>query len=265
MSAEAVSADGPRPGSLDGLRLALGTLTRIPAGAVHEVTRPVARTAMLAGSLVMVPVALVAAAIGQAAVALGAPALVGGLLVVGIVGQLTRAMHWDGLADTADGLGASWDRERALDVMRTGDVGPMGAATLVIVLGLQAASFGALLGGPFPGGNWWVVAAIICASRAILAPACAPGVRPARPEGLGQAVASSVPVAAALLAWLVWAGVFVLLLGAPGLLVAAAGLVTGLVLLAWCVRRLGGITGDVLGGCIEASATGLAVVAAMVA
>lgn len=251
--------------SADGLRLACGTLTRIPAGPIDEVTRPVARTAMLTGSLVMVPVALVAAVVGQAAVAWGAPALVGGLLVVGIVGQLTRAMHWDGLADTADGLGASWDRARALDVMRTGDVGPMGAATLVVVLGLQAAAYAALLEGAFADGQWLVVAATICASRAILAPACTPGIRPARPEGLGQAVSASVPVVAATITWLAWAGVFLLLLGVPGLAVAGAGLVSGLVLLGWCVHRLGGITGDVLGGCIEACATGLAVVAAMVA
>lgn len=232
----------------------MGTLTRIPAGAVDQVTRPVARTAMLAGSVVMVPVAVVAALAGYGLARLGAPDLVAGLMVVGLVGQLTRAMHWDGLADTADGLSASWDRERALSIMRTGDVGPVGAATLVLVLVLQAASFGELVAG-----SWWVVAAIICASRAILTVTCVTGIRAARPGGLGQAVASSVPVPAAVAVWAGWAAGWWLMLGWVGVAVAGTGLVAGAVLLWWCIRRLGGITGDILGGCIEACATGMAV------
>ncbi|SDB80994.1 cobalamin-5'-phosphate synthase [Raineyella antarctica] len=252
------------PGPADGWRLALGTLTRIPAGAIAQVTPAVARTAMLAGSYVVLPVALASAAIGAVAVRLGAPGLVGGLLVVGVLGQLTRAMHWDGLADTADGLGASWDRDRALEVMRTGDVGPMGAGTLVIVFGLQAAAYGDLLARPW---GWLLVTALVAASRAALAVACVRGVRAARPEGLGQAVAGSVPVPGAVLTWLLWAGALsavAVLSGATwwaGALAAFGGVASAGMLLWWCVRRLGGITGDVLGACIEAAATGLAVVA----
>ena len=255
------------PGTADGWRLALGTLTRIPAGAIAEVTPRVARTAMLAGPVVVVPVALVAAGVGAGALRLGAPGLLGGLLVVGILAQLTRAMHWDGLADTADGLGSSWDRGRALEVMRTGDVGPMGAGTLVVVIGLQAAAYGDLLARPW---GWLLVTALVCASRAALAVACGGGVPAARPEGLGEAVAGSVPALGAVLTWLGWAGVLAavaMLAGAvwwAGPLAAAGGLLSAAVLLWWCVRRLGGITGDVLGACIEAAATGLAVVAVLI-
>lgn len=253
--------------SADGWRLALGTLTRIPAGPIAEVTPRIARTAMLAGPYVVLPVALAAAALGALAVQLGAPGLVGGLLVVGTVGQLTRAMHWDGLADTADGLGASWDRDRALAVMRTGDVGPMGAGTLVLVLVLQAAAYGDLLARPR---GWLLVTGLVAASRAALAVACARGIRAARPEGLGQAVAGSVPLAGAVVIWVMWAATLsvaaVLSGGAwwAGGLATVGGLVSAVVLLWWCVRRLGGITGDVLGACIEAAATGLAVVAVVI-
>ncbi|WP_228489142.1 adenosylcobinamide-GDP ribazoletransferase [Raineyella fluvialis] len=252
--------------SADGWRLATGTLTRIPAGAIGQVTAPIARTAMVIGSVVMAPVALAAGLVGWTAVRLGAPGLVGGLLVVGIVAQLSRSIHWDGLADTADGLGSSWDRDRALDIMRTGDVGPMGAGTLVVVLGLQAASYGALLARPY---GWLVVAALVCASRAALVLGCLRSVPAARPEGLGQAVAGSVPWYGAAVVWLVWAGVLsgvALLSGAnwwAGAIAAAGGPLAGGVLLWWCVRRLGGITGDVLGALVEAAAAGLAVVAVM--
>lgn len=269
MSAESGSAGAgaTEAGSAAGWRLAAGTLTRIPAGAIAHVTPQIARTAMTVGSAVMVPVALVAGLVGWGAVRLGAPGLVGGLLVVGIVAQLSRSIHWDGLADTADGLGSSWDRDRALEIMRTGDVGPMGAGTLVVVLGLQAASYGALLAGPW---GWLVVAALVCASRAALVLSCLRGVRPARPEGLGQAVAGSVRWYDAVVVWLVWAALLsgvALVTGASwwtGVLAAAGGPVAAGVLLWWCVRRLGGITGDVLGATVEAAAAGLAVLAVIV-
>ena len=46
--------------------------------------------------------------------------------MVAVLAFGTRAMHLDGLADTVDGLGSGWDRERALAIMARGDVGPMG-------------------------------------------------------------------------------------------------------------------------------------------
>ena len=76
-------------------------------------------------------------------------------------------MHLDGLADVVDGLGAGWDRERALEVMRRGDMGPMGAAAIVLVLLVQAAAVAHLLGEGWRGAL--VVAALVAASRAVCA------------------------------------------------------------------------------------------------
>jgi adenosylcobinamide-GDP ribazoletransferase len=47
---------------------------------------------------------------------------------------VTGGFHEDGLADVADGLGGSLDRERALDIMKDSRVGAFGAMALVMAL-----------------------------------------------------------------------------------------------------------------------------------
>lgn len=58
---------------------------------------------------------------------------------------ITGAFHEDGLADVADGLGGSLDRERALLIMKDSRVGAFGAIAVVLAL-LTKVSLLALLG-----------------------------------------------------------------------------------------------------------------------
>ena len=60
--------------------------------------------------------------------------------------MMTGGFHEDGLADVADGLGGSYDRERALDIMKDSRIGAFGAMALVLAL-LAKVSLLALLGG----------------------------------------------------------------------------------------------------------------------
>ncbi|WP_040162157.1 adenosylcobinamide-GDP ribazoletransferase [Nigerium massiliense] len=244
-----------RPGvARDGWRLALGTLTVLPTRPPETIDAGAAGLAMALAPIAVLPVALVAALLGGALAWLGLPALACGLVCVGALALGTRFLHADGLADTADGLGASWDRERALEVMRRGDIGPMGATTLIVVLGLQASCAGALLVAP---GGWVAVAVAFAGSRTALMLGTRRGVPAARPEGLGATVAGTVPTWLCLVGWLVVADLAVLaapLAGRPwwsGLLAAAAGAAAAFGVLAWVRRRLGGITGDVLGCLVE--------------
>ena len=249
-----------------GLRLAAGFLTTLPVRPTADITRPLARAAMLLGWLAVAPVTLAAGLLGWVAYALDLPELLAGALVVGMVAWGTRAMHLDGLADTIDGLGTGAGRERALQVMRHGDIGPMGVVGLVLVILAQAAAFGVVVGRPW---GWLQAAVVLMAARAALALGCAADVPPARPDGLGALFASTVPRGAALALW----GATALLLAAAGLaagqswwqgVLAAAAAVAGCqVLLARCVRRLGGISGDVLGALVETAATILVIVVAL--
>lgn len=58
---------------------------------------------------------------------------------------MTGGFHEDGLADVADGLGGSGERERALDIMKDSRVGAFGAMALILALLCKAALL-ALLG-----------------------------------------------------------------------------------------------------------------------
>ncbi|GAB2975447.1 adenosylcobinamide-GDP ribazoletransferase [Amycolatopsis acidiphila] len=232
----------------DALRMAFGTLTALPVPPPGRIDRRVAGGAMLLAPLAAVPLAAVAGLVVYGGKALGLPALAVAAVALGAVALGSRGLHLDGLADTADGLGASYDRGRALEIMRRGDSGPTGVATLVLVLIVQC---GALAGGG-------VATAVIgvLTGRCVLSLCCARGVPSARPEGLGATVAGSVPIPLAALVFVLAAAASA---AAPGMawwrgpVAVAAGYAVAGLLLRRCTRRLGGITGDVLGACVEAA------------
>ncbi len=248
---------------LDALRLAGGFLSVLPVRPVDDPDRRTAGRAMALAPLAVVPLALVAGIVVWLAQLAVLPPAVRAVLAVGTLALGTRAMHLDGLADTVDGLGASWDRDRALAVMRRGDVGPMGAVALVVVLLLQVVG---LAGLPYAPASALGVALLVCASRGVLVLVCRRGVPAARPDGLGRVVAGSVGAAG-----LAVGGVLLLALATAAAVVVRQpwwqGLVAGVlavvvvqVLVVHCVRRLGGVSGDVMGAAVEAGFATLLVV-----
>lgn len=277
----------------DPLRLAVGTLTVLPTRPPTVVDRRVGGRAMVLAPAVA---ALLAVPAGMLLWLLGwgpggaAPPLVEVLgprgydlvpgplltatLAVGLLTVLTRAMHLDGLADTVDGLGSGRPADEALDIMRRGDVGPFGVVTLVLVLIVQVLALGDLVGG---GHGVIALAVALVVSRLALPLACRSGVPAARADGLGHAVAGTVgPVG--LLASGALAALLVVpaAVGAVGpqavsgsVMVAATGagvfaLLAGGLLVHRAVRRLGGVTGDVLGGSVEVTFTVALVVLSLV-
>ena len=246
----------------DGVALALGTFTRVPVPPPTTVDRRVAGVAMLLGPVVG---AVLGLAVGTAAQALSDHTQIGPLLAAGLavatIAYLTRALHLDGLADTADALGSGRPPEEALAVARRSDIGPFGVVTVVLVLLVQVAALTQALGA---GTGPLVLAVALGSGRLAIAVGCVRGVRAARADGLGAAVAESVrpvPLAVVCVSWVVACAVGALLTGAAtaGALAAAGAAVcavlAGGVLLRIGVRRLGGVTGDVLGAVTEVGTT----------
>ena len=224
-----------------GPRAAPGPCTEGDAGAGSASTD-------LARGVVFFPLvgAALGAGVGAIAVLLAgsSPPLVAAGVALALAALVTGGLHLDGLADSADALGAR-TREQALAIMRDARTGSFGAAALVLVLLVQAAALAALATEREVG----AVAAAFALSRAV-GPCIACLLPYARPgPGLGQALAGGSRLRAACAALLACALAVAL---APGSAIA----LSGAALAVWaagllvCARRFGGVTGDTLGAAI---------------
>ncbi|MEO8318657.1 MAG: adenosylcobinamide-GDP ribazoletransferase [Bradyrhizobium sp.] len=242
---------------LDDFRMAVGFLTRLPVPNPDGAAPP-----NFARAYRMFPLvgALIGAAIGVFCVALrqlGVPDLVAAALALGAGALLTGALHEDGLADVADGFGGGHNIEAKLAIMRDSRLGTYGAMALLVSFATKLAALAAIPDG-------YVVQSLIAAhalARGVL-PAMALNLPYARPDGLarngGQPDAAAAMIAGALalviaLASLSWT---------HALWAAVAAGVSGFVMARLALRRIGGQTGDVLGGAEQVAETAILVLLA---
>jgi len=175
--------------------------------------------------------------------------LVGGVVIVAGWALATRMLHWDGLADTADGLWGSFERDRRLEIMRDSRVGSFGVTAVVLTALLQVSATGAVL----VAGRLWVLvcAAVLGRAAAALAAWTLPA---ARTEGLGLTAVERPGAYPAVVAGLAVFGLFVLAhLTAPAvtfLTTMGVGVATAVVVPRLLARRIGGMTGDLFGASV---------------
>ena len=256
----------------DGVRLSLTTLTIVRVRGPATLDRRTAAVAMGVAPLVGLALSAVLSVVlvGVDRFTTGPPLLAAALVVAGLA-LLTRGLHLDGLADLADGLGSYRSPEQARAVMKQPDVGALGLAAVVLVLSVQVAALVACVSAGR--GVSSLVVAVVTARVAVTA-ACSRGVPAATSSGLGAAVAGTVPGGAALLlAVAAAAGATGLLaletddgageLVIRALLAVTLGMLVADVVRRHAVRRLGGITGDVLGALVEVTTVVVLVVMAL--
>lgn len=175
----------------------------------------------------------------------GGKPLLQGILFTAFYLWVTRALHWDGLADLFDALGSGRHGEEFRAVMKDSRVGVFGV--VAIVTGLMALTVGATYS--LETGRWPLLVWALVMGRSVVAPlSCiAP---PAEGTGLGSIVysgsdGSAVPVAVALplLLGFICAGFAATLL---------VFMISGLIL--WYLSRVAGrengLSGDYFGAAI---------------
>lgn len=167
-------------------------------------------------------------------------------LLVMSLAIVTGAVHLDGLADTADALGAGRDRARALEILRDSRIGSFGAIALFLVLALKISAL-ATLGGSArslaivfaPAGARWAMVAVSFRMEYL------------RPAGagvplLGSGHGRSLAIASATVAIAIAVAASLKLLTVWIVAIVAVALLRG-----FYARWLGGITGDLIGAAGE--------------
>jgi adenosylcobinamide-GDP ribazoletransferase len=155
---------------------------------------------------------------------------------------ITNGFHEDGLADSFDGFGGGWTKDKTLEIMRDSRIGTYGSLALIFLI-LGKCNF---LSSLQPGQIWrWLIVAHT-ASRWTILPLCA-ALPYARAAGQGKLVAKQIGPGANVIGIVTLLLTFALLSWKAAIIaLVVTGLVTTLCGFYYRVR-LQGITGDCLG------------------
>ena len=225
---------------VDDLRAAIMLLTRLPVWAAKGGDTPNLSRSTWAYPLVGMLVGTIGAVALFTAYSLGIGMILSVLIMITVMVLSTGAFHEDGLADTADGIGGGWTRERKLEIMRDSRIGTYGTVALLLSLGLRSAALVTISDIMLIMLSTVMAATISRAGIVILLFVMSP----ARSDGMGT-VAENPPLLAVVTA------MFFALLATQimphGMTAGAVGCI-GLLLIYWMGKRhLDGYTGDLLG------------------
>lgn len=219
------------------LQAALMLLTRLPAGPSLSQGPPDLARAVWAYPLI----GGIVGCIGAGAYAVGQwlllPTAVSAIVALSAMVLATGAFHEDGLADTADGIGGGFMRDRKLEIMRDSRIGTYGTVALVLSLALRGTAVALLAD---RGVAVFALIASGVTSRGVIVALLAV-LPPARDDGVGV-VARNPP------RWALVLGIGLALV--PAIVrwpLAVAAAVSTAVVFALGRRYLGGYTGDLLG------------------
>jgi adenosylcobinamide-GDP ribazoletransferase len=205
--------------------------------------------------LAAVVIALPAALVLWVAAVLGLPPLAAAIFALAAMTAVTGALHEDGLADIADGFWGGGDRARRLEIMRDSRIGSYGTLALVFATAAKIVLLAEAIaaGGAIAGGAVLLATAVAARTAALwpwmaLPPARADGVA----HGAGRPTRRTAAIAASLAAAIV--AVCLVPLAPAALAVAPAATALAVIAVARLARgKIGGHTGDVIGGAEQAA------------
>lgn len=173
------------------------------------------------------------------------------VIVTGVL--LTGGLHLDGLGDTFDGVYSYRSREKIMEIMKDSRIGTNGLLAIFLVLLLKIAGLAKLLDD-----GYTVALFVPIAGRIISMTACYVGI-PAKTAGSGNAFIGKVSqkdYRMGLFSGLLYLLLFSLFLGKGALLLMnllalGGAMIFVMLFIRQMKRRIGGLTGDVLGAICE--------------
>jgi adenosylcobinamide-GDP ribazoletransferase len=170
-------------------------------------------------------------------------------LTIGLLALLTRGLHLDGFADTLDGLASGGTKEKILEVMKDSRIGTFGVIGLILLMGAKylaldqipnSSIYNSLILMTVLGRNSMV---LVCYRSAYV-----------RPEGgLAKSFVENLRLHELIISLASAFAIAIILQGIKGILVFLGVCFFNLGYRLFFIRKLGGVTGDILGAANELS------------
>ena len=230
---------------IEEIRLALGFLTILPVSPANPSSAPTVTASLRWFPLVGFAMGAVLCLEDFAGSFFLPPALRSAIVLLSLA-AITGAVHLDGLADTADALGAGRNRERALEIMRDSRVGAFGALALVFIMILKILALAELRGRQryvalwlAPGLARWAMVAVAWRLEYL------------RSDGAGSALLDAENRSGVLIASITAALAVAMVAITQPLPAGVVAVAIVIALRAFYRRWLGGVTGDLIGAAGE--------------
>lgn len=170
-------------------------------------------------------------------------------MAIAVLIVLSRGLHLDGLADSADGLFGGTDAQHRLAIMKDSRIGTFGALALIGVVLMKVRALDLMPENAR--GLAFLLSPVLSRWACVVMAYAAP---PARAEGLGALFIQSVHLRELVLSSIFTLAFGFLLVGLVHIVLLGITVALTLGVTRYCQRRLGGVTGDTLGAvgeCIE--------------
>jgi adenosylcobinamide-GDP ribazoletransferase len=168
-------------------------------------------------------------------------------LTVGLLAFLTRGLHLDGFADTMDGLGSGGTREKVLEVMRDSRIGAFGVIGLILLIGAKYLALDQIPSASIP--YTLILMAVIGRGAMVLVCYRSPYARSS--GGLAEPFVENLNARDVLISSALTFGIVVLFMGVKGIAILLGIALFSLGYRLFFLKKLGGVTGDVLGAANE--------------
>ncbi len=168
-------------------------------------------------------------------------------LTLGLLALLTRGLHLDGFADTMDGLACGGTREKMLEVMRDSRIGAFGVISLIFLIGAKYLTLDQIPNSLIP----YSLISMAVMGRSSMVWVCYRSPYARSGEGLGKPFTENLGSREIVVASASAFGIALLLMGVKGISVFLGMGIFSLGYRAFFIKKLGGVTGDILGAAGE--------------